>query len=93
MSPIKIITALITNKKRPSVIRVTGIVKKTRIGFKKVFNNANTTATISAVVKLSTEIPGRKCAKTNTTTVEIKSLMSRFMIIILYFKDKKRHQN
>lgn len=79
------ITALITNKKSPRVIIVTGIVRKIRIGFKKVFNNANTTATISAVVKLSTEIPGRKCAKTNTTTVEIKSLMSRFMIIIFIF--------
>lgn len=60
LSPIRMITALIANKKSPRVIRVTGIVKKTRTGFKKVFNKANTTATINAVVKLSTEIPGRK---------------------------------
>ena len=84
------ITALITSKKSPRVIIVTGIVKKTRIGFKKVFNKAKTTATISAVVKLSTEIPGRKCAKTKTTTVEIKSLKIKFIIIFLYFKDKKK---
>jgi hypothetical protein len=60
LSPIRMITALITSKKSPSVIKVTGIVRKTRIGFKNVFNKANTTATMSAVVKLSTAIPGRK---------------------------------
>lgn len=72
------------------MIIVTGMVKKTRIGFKKVFNNASTTATIKAVVKLLTEIPGRKCAKTNTTTVEIKSLINKFIVLILSFKDKKK---
>lgn len=39
---------------------VTGIVKKIKIGFKKVFNNAKTTATINAVAILSTAIPGKK---------------------------------
>jgi hypothetical protein len=60
LSQIIIITALITNRKRPKVIIVTGIVNKIKTGFKNVFNKARTTATISAVEKLSTAIPGKK---------------------------------
>lgn len=80
LSPIKIITAFITKRNNPKVTRVTGIVKKTNIGFKKVFNIAKTTATINAVVKFSTAIPGKKWANTNTSIVEIKSLISKFII-------------
>lgn len=60
LSQIIIITALITNRKSPKVTIVTGIVNKTNIGFKNVFNRAKTTATINAVEKLATAIPGKK---------------------------------
>lgn len=46
--------ALITSKNNPRVKRVTGIVSKTKIGFRKVFNNPKTTATIKAPIKLVT---------------------------------------
>ena len=46
--------ALITNKNKPRVKKVTGFVSKTNIGFKKVFNNPKTTATIKAPVRLVT---------------------------------------
>ena len=59
-SPIKITAALITNRKSPNVNNVIGIVKNINIGFKNVFNKANATATSSAVVMLSTAIPGKK---------------------------------
>ena len=54
------IIALITNKKSPKVKKVTGIVSRTSIGFKKVFNKPKTTATIKAPVKLVTCTPGKK---------------------------------
>ena len=54
------IIALITNKKRPNVKKVTGMVSSTSIGFRKVFNKPNTTATIKAPVKLVTCTPGKK---------------------------------
>ena len=46
--------ALITSKNKPKVKKVTGIVSKTNIGFRNVFNKPNTTATIKAPVKLVT---------------------------------------
>ena len=52
--------ALITNKNKPRVKKVTGIVSKTNIGFKKVFNNPKTTATIKAPVKVVSSTPGKK---------------------------------
>ncbi len=48
------IIALMTNRNKPNVKKVTGIVSNTSIGFKKVFNNPRTTATIKAPVKLVT---------------------------------------
>ena len=39
---------------------VTGMVSNTKIGFRNVFNKAKTTATINAVEKLDTAIPGKK---------------------------------
>ena len=54
------IIALITNKNKPNVNNVTGIVSKISIGFRKVFNKPNTTATIKAPVKLVTCTPGKK---------------------------------
>lgn len=46
--------ALITSRNKPKVKKVTGIVSKINMGFKNVFNNPSTTATISAPVKLVT---------------------------------------
>lgn len=46
--------ALITNKNKPNVKKVTGIVSNISIGFRNVFNKPNTTATIKAPVKLVT---------------------------------------
>jgi hypothetical protein len=54
------IPALITNKNKPNVKTVIGKVKKTKIGFKKVFSKPKTTATITAVVILSTCTPVKK---------------------------------
>ena len=82
LSPKIIITALITKRNKPRVIIVTGMVKKTNIGFKKVFNRAKTTATIRAVVISSTTIPGNTFDNTNTRIVEINNLISKF---IFYF--------
>jgi hypothetical protein len=49
-----IITALITKRKSPKVIMVTGNVKITNIGFTNKFNNPKTTATIIDDLKPST---------------------------------------
>lgn len=54
------IMALITSKNKPKVIKVTGIVSNTKIGFRKVFSKPKTTATIKAPVKLVTCTPGKK---------------------------------
>lgn len=51
LSASKMITALITNKKRPSVTRVTGMVSKTRMGFTIALSNPNTNENIIAVLK------------------------------------------
>ena len=45
----KINPAFITKRKSPSVTMVMGNVRKTKIGFKIAFKNANTNAKISAV--------------------------------------------
>lgn len=52
--------ALITKRNKPRVNSVTGMVRKTSIGFKKVFNKLNTTATIKAPVKLVMVTPGTR---------------------------------
>lgn len=57
------------------------MVKNTKTGFTKTFNKPKTTATIKAVVKLSTEIPGKKCEITTTNTVVIKSLINKFIVL------------
>jgi len=57
---IKMMIALITNKKRPNVIIVMGMVKITKIGFMILFNIANTRATKMADKKLSMCTPGSR---------------------------------
>jgi len=54
----KIITALITNRKRPSVIMVAGNVKKIKTGFTKALKKARANATIIPTIKPSTLTPG-----------------------------------
>lgn len=67
-----------------------GKVKKTNTGFKKVFNNAKTTATTKAALMVSTWIPGRKFANTTIRIVVNKSRINKFFImIVLVHKNKK----
>ena len=49
--------AFITNKNKPRVNNVAGIVSITNKGFKKVLSNPNTTATIIASIKFKTWTP------------------------------------
>ncbi|OIP51924.1 MAG: hypothetical protein AUK33_02855 [Flavobacteriaceae bacterium CG2_30_34_30] len=63
----KIITALITKRNKPNVIRVAGRVNNTNNGFTVIFKSANTAATIIEVVNVFTCAPGRISAKTITT--------------------------
>jgi hypothetical protein len=51
--------AFITKRNKPSVIMVTGIVKKTSTGFTNTFNKPKTTATIMADLISLTIIPGK----------------------------------
>lgn len=46
-----------TNKNSPKVTIVTGNVKMIKIGFTKKLSNANTMATVNAVVNSSTTTP------------------------------------
>lgn len=48
---------LITRRNNPSVKIVIGKVKKTNIGFKKVFKRPKTIATIAAVLTCSIALP------------------------------------
>ena len=53
----KMMTALMTNKNKPKVKKVTGKVNNTKIGFTKKFNNPKTIATFRAVVNSSMITP------------------------------------
>ena len=67
--------AFIISKNRPKVTMVTGSVKITNMGFTKKFNKLKTTATITAVIKLSTETLGNTFAKMITDKA-LKSILS-----------------
>ena len=56
----KIMTALMTNKKSPKVITVTGSVNKTNTGFTNIFSKPNTTETIMAALNPLTLTPSMK---------------------------------
>ncbi len=71
-----------TSKNKPNVTIVMGKVNKMRMGFIKMLSNPRTTATISDVVKVSTETPGIKCAMTTTKTAVNNILISKFMLFI-----------
>ena len=75
LSARRIIMAFIISKNRPKVTMVTGSVKITNMGFTKKFNKLKTTATITAVIKLSTETLGNTFAKMITDKA-LKSILS-----------------
>ena len=75
----KIITALTTNKNKPRVNIVTGKVNSTNIGFTKILSNPKTTATKTAVIKLTTCTPDMKLAISKTKAEVIKILTSKFI--------------
>ena len=52
--------ALITNRKRPKVTMVIGMVRIIKIGFKIAFSNAKTIATMIAAANPLTATPGKK---------------------------------
>ena len=49
-----------TNKNKPKVTMVIGMVKMIKIGFKMAFSRAKTTATIIAAANPLTATPGKK---------------------------------
>lgn len=84
------IAALMTNKNNPSVKTVTGKVKKTNIGFKKVFSNPKTTDTIKAIFKVPNvevafiETPFIRYVRANTMAIVINNLCNNFIAIIIF---------
>lgn len=57
---IRIITALITHKNKPKVIKVAGNVRKTKIGLTNAFKIPSTNATKSAPKNPLTSTPGKR---------------------------------
>ncbi len=64
-----------TNKNKPSVMMVAGMVIKTKIGLTTAFKNERTRATKSAHLKSKTWIPGNNSAATKTDSATIKILI------------------
>jgi len=73
----KIIRILITSRKSPKVIIVIGIVKATRMGFKKAFKRANTKATITAVFASEIVTPGKNFAARKAATAVMMILNNK----------------
>ncbi len=67
--------ALMINRNKPRVMMVIGIVNQTNIGFRKVFNKANTMATMMVVFISAISTPGKKYAATNAATAVIRIFM------------------
>jgi hypothetical protein len=74
-----IMIALITSKKSPRVIKVTGKVSITKIGLIKILSRPNTTATISAVVNPATCTPVMKFAINKTRADVTRILINNFI--------------
>ncbi len=79
LSANKIISALITKRKRPRVTTVIGNVRKTNIGFIMAFKQANTNAKIIAVVILEICTPDKILASTYAIIPEIKRRRIKFI--------------
>lgn len=78
-SQIRIIMALITNKKSPNVKMVKGKVNSTKIGLMKTLSNPKTMATQIAEKKLSISMPEIKYGSTKTRLAVISILRINFM--------------
>ena len=82
IQPASMITApFITNRKRPSVKTVIGMVNRTKNGFKKVLSKASTIATKIAAKKPLTTIPGSNLAVKKTATAEINNFITKDIIV------------
>jgi hypothetical protein len=80
-SHIKIIMALITNKNSPNVKNVTGKVSKTKMGFTKKFNKANTIATFKEVsMPFARVTPFIKWEISITSNAVMSNLSNNFML-------------
>jgi hypothetical protein len=84
-----IMMAFTTSRKSPSVSMVAGSVKNTRIGFTKILSRPNTSATITAVYRLSTRTPGIKLASRITKRVVKRMLTSVFIVGDFFVKIEK----
>jgi len=73
------INALITNKKRPKVKKVIGMVNTIKIGLSIEFNIASTIATSNAVIKPSTLTPGNKYADIITANDDTRIFKRNFI--------------
>ena len=67
---------------------VIGNVNSTKIGFTKKFNNPKTTATVRAVVKVSTTIPFIKQEMT-ITRIEVTTILTIIFILKFFIKLEK----
>ena len=81
---ISMMNALINRRKMPKLKRVSGMVKSTSSGFKKVFNIDKVNATSSAVVKSVISTPEIMWALINTASVDTNSL-SKYRTISCLF--------
>tara|TARA_R110002020_G_scaffold458224_4_gene675534 strand:- start:473 stop:844 length:372 start_codon:yes stop_codon:yes gene_type:complete len=83
LSAKRMIKAFMISKKRPKVITVTGNVRITNIGFTSKFSILSTTATMTAVIKLSTDTLGNTFAKM-ITAIALKRIL-KISFIGVYF--------
>jgi hypothetical protein len=84
------ISALITNKNKPSVMMVAGIVRKINNGRTKIFNNPITTATIIASQNVSTCTPGSKYAAIKTVTLLKSNFISKLIFKIFQLQNSTK---
>lgn len=82
----KIITAVITKEKSPSVKTLIGKLKIDKIGRTIAFNNPMTIATIIALPYPLIATPGMMLASAKTTNAEIKRLIIKFIIVWFLFE-------
>ena len=78
LEAIRMINALIKSKKNPKVNKVSGMVKSTRRGFKKVFKKERITATIMAVVNCEISTPESRCEVIKTAKVDT-NIFSKYL--------------
>jgi len=71
---------LITNKNNPSVRIVTGKVRMIKIGFRKIFKIARTTANTNAVQKVSICIPVRIWASPKEVAAITRIYIRKFIL-------------